>query len=1012
MQATPAGTNAAGPLWDWSAPLGELDAWIRTNGWQPSEVVVLVPFAQLMSDAKQAWAKAYPNSFVPKFETTRNWAARVGPFTPAPDDLTLDAAHDAAVSAAMLASIELPGLDHNWRQTLAPQLVSAAQSLASVVCAVAPDQRAQWLETKQVALALGTGDGFNKWESLIAALALNWAATSAYATDVLWGVAARRQCAALAVLPGLQTDALTQALLQHWAQYSGEQATYELPRLQLNAQAKDGLNDGVQAEAHAGTPNAHVYAATDAHDEASLAAACVLSHLQAQRVPVAIVAQDRLLTKRIHAQLQAAGVDWRDETGWMLSTTPIAAMLMAWLQASRVGASANQLLDFVKALPMCQAQPLASQLAGWELRLRERQRRTAEQALTELRDLAFQAEPNGPLVADVLMAWLALARDSRSPHEWREAVLRLLISSDWMLQWPDDDATQQVLRMLRLDHALLAQWLGQHSASGDAPAHQTAPVDLSRTSWDRDRQAQHLDLVLSAQTLPAALADVVQTWSVALAPAWRRMSPNTFTGWLRAGLEGGSYKPDYVGRIEVSALPMAQLLGREVGAVVIAGCDASHMPSYVNAISLWTPAQQEVLGLLDAAAQTQAAFDAWCLASSLPVLDVLWRQADGDQALQAAPWLALAQSGQDAQLNSVWLHRRTWRSGVDSRTLVGQLCHATPKPLPTLGSHTPERVSASAYQSLRDCPYRFFALQGLRLWDSAELDEAAGARDMGNWLHRVLQLFHETRAFAPNTNAVSDLQLIDHLAQQVREDMGFEAAAFLPFDGNWAQLRDGYLAWLQAHEASGHVFVGAEQRKERVLYEDYALRPDTQGDTHRGAAGRAVVTITGTIDRVDARAGSRVEVVLDYKTERLDKTKQRVKDPLEDTQLAFYAALMCAQDPQHEVQTAYLNISGQGAKGDKSDKSDKGGQGDQGNAGDKGNTGDTGNQGTSTPSGVTTQVEQTGGPAAVQAVLAAVVHDITRLQRGQPLPALGDGAVCDYCAARGLCRKDFWGDGE
>jgi ATP-dependent helicase/nuclease subunit B len=23
------------------------------------------------------------------------------------------------------------------------------------------------------------------------------------------------------------------------------------------------------------------------------------------------------------------------------------------------------------------------------------------------------------------------------------------------------------------------------------------------------------------------------------------------------------------------------------------------------------------------------------------------------------------------------------------------------------------------------------------------------------------------------------------------------------------------------------------------------------------------------------------------------------------------------------------------------------------------------------------------------------------------MPALGEGAVCDYCAARGLCRKDW-----
>lgn len=27
-----------------------------------------------------------------------------------------------------------------------------------------------------------------------------------------------------------------------------------------------------------------------------------------------------------------------------------------------------------------------------------------------------------------------------------------------------------------------------------------------------------------------------------------------------------------------------------------------------------------------------------------------------------------------------------------------------------------------------------------------------------------------------------------------------------------------------------------------------------------------------------------------------------------------------------------------------------------------------------------------------------------------PLPALGEGSVCEWCAARGLCRKDFWNE--
>ena len=26
------------------------------------------------------------------------------------------------------------------------------------------------------------------------------------------------------------------------------------------------------------------------------------------------------------------------------------------------------------------------------------------------------------------------------------------------------------------------------------------------------------------------------------------------------------------------------------------------------------------------------------------------------------------------------------------------------------------------------------------------------------------------------------------------------------------------------------------------------------------------------------------------------------------------------------------------------------------------------------------------------------------------MPALGEGETCDYCAARGICRKDHWSE--
>jgi ATP-dependent helicase/nuclease subunit B len=45
---------------------------------------------------------------------------------------------------------------------------------------------------------------------------------------------------------------------------------------------------------------------------------------------------------------------------------------------------------------------------------------------------------------------------------------------------------------------------------------------------------------------------------------------------------------------------------------------------------------------------------------------------------------------------------------------------------------------------------------------------------------------------------------------------------------------------------------------------------------------------------------------------------------------------------------------------------------------------------------------------AREQLLQGLAHDMARIASGATLPALGEGRVCDFCAARGLCRKDHW----
>ena len=64
----------------WQAVMGQLAAFLKQKGAHASRTVVLVPYAQLMQQARTAWAAharslGLATAFVPRFETTMNWAS-------------------------------------------------------------------------------------------------------------------------------------------------------------------------------------------------------------------------------------------------------------------------------------------------------------------------------------------------------------------------------------------------------------------------------------------------------------------------------------------------------------------------------------------------------------------------------------------------------------------------------------------------------------------------------------------------------------------------------------------------------------------------------------------------------------------------------------------------------------------------------------------------------------------------------------------------------------------------
>ncbi|MEO6897396.1 MAG: PD-(D/E)XK nuclease family protein, partial [Caldimonas sp.] len=232
-----------------------------------------------------------------------------------------------------------------------------------------------------------------------------------------------------------------------------------------------------------------------------------------------------------------------------------------------------------------------------------------------------------------------------------------------------------------------------------------------------------------------------------------------------------------------------------------------------------------------------------------------------------------------------------------------------------------------------------------------ELDDEVEKRDYGTWLHDVLDVFHRERA-GPRDAAV-DVARLREIGEDVRAAMGIDAAAFLPYDASFAGFVPRYVTWLHARERSGWHWQSGES--------EVRCSPDELEG----------LELHGFIDRIDRRDGKDGPVLelIDYKTGSAEKLKEKVREPLEDTQLPFYAALVGAGSDL-PVSASYLAVDR--TRG-------------------------------------LVQIAHHHVADDARTLVVGIADEMRRLRAGAGLRALGEGSACDYCQARGLCRRDHWG---
>lgn len=527
------------------------------------------------------------------------------------------------------------------------------------------------------------------------------------------------------------------------------------PECATPAQTTDDASD-----AQLPAPVLRIAGAARFEDEAAFAAHTLVDWLNAGRRSLALVAQDRIVARRVRALLARVNVPVRDETGWKLSTTRAAAALMRWVDVVQGDGDTAALLDLIKS-PFC------------------------------LRDTdAGTATPT----------WVA---------ELERRVRRHNVSGGWgrlrrlVADRPADDAEGEPKVSRLADRlGLLADEAALWRRAGSATLE--AWVTLLAGTLDR----LHMRTGLQSDDAGRQLLDWIDRLRVSVhgsADAGARFSLTEWRALLSMLLESAVFsEPAPPADRRVVILPLNGARMRRFDGVVVVGCDDAQLPSAQPEWLFFSNDVRRELGLPDRAQRfAQQARDLAEVLLNQPEVVLTWQRHGG--------------RGEPHRLSG-WLERLQRRLAVDGVRIDAPVVlpslqttsQPTDMPAPAAPALVPSTLSAAAYNSLRRCPYQFFVGRMLRLGELEEVSDELEKRDIGEILHAILHRFHRQLLEVPMRDSADRQALLRDITDELFGPLLAEDGNALRFYRRWQGVMPSYLAWQAAREAEGWRFEGGE----------------------------------------------------------------------------------------------------------------------------------------------------------------------------------------------------------
>jgi ATP-dependent helicase/nuclease subunit B len=492
------------------------------------------------------------------------------------------------------------------------------------------------------------------------------------------------------------------------------------------------------------------FAATSLEEEARAAAMQVRLWLQQGKRDIAIVAQDRVVARRMRALLERAEIWVTDESGWTFATLSVSTVLDRWLTALQSDFYHHDLLDLLKS-PF-----IFADMASVK-------RKAAVYQLEQL--LRKQGIVTG------LENFIALTIHDVELHQ---PLARL----------------RQAAELFGLGKKKsLAEWLNALRGS---------------------LQVLGVDTSLLQDEAGAQLLRSLEVWQQELKDDKGRYRFNEWRRWLSQQLDTQTYRDSGIDST-VSFTHLAATRWRDFDAVLILGCDAEHLPSVADGGRWFNDAVRGSLNLPTRSTHTaRQRDDLLCLFTLSTCVLVTWQKDRNGEVGLLSPYLAILRDLHKlTYADDLSEHELQALLAIEDTRIVE--LDGVRQPSPSIATDIlPASVSISAYNSLVACPYQFYARYILRLNELDEVQEGIEKRDYGERVHEILRRFHERYAQVRKHPVVELKATLRQISEEVFADLlkhDFLARAWL---ARWTTVLPDYIEWQIDNEAQGWQYAESE----------------------------------------------------------------------------------------------------------------------------------------------------------------------------------------------------------